>query len=236
MNLKNIAKKLLPEAIERLIRSYYYDKEKFALKNTEAVFSVICHENLWQSEESASGGGSTLQATQTIREFLPKFIEDYAIKSMLDVPCGDYNWMRYIEKKCKYIGGDIVPTIIEKNIKEYSSNDVQFRFIDITKDPLPQVDLIFCKDCFQHLSYLNVKKAINNFKLSGSRWLLVTSYPKTIRNHDIYDGDYHPLNLFKKPFNFPKPILKIREQSIAKDVEVDKTMYLFALADIVVYD
>lgn len=236
MNVKDIVKRFLPEYIERLIRSYYYDKEKFELKDTDAVFSVICQKNLWLSEESLSGGGSTLQATQSIRAFLTKFIEEYTIQTMLDVPCGDYNWMQYVEKKCQYIGGDVVPSIIEKNQAQYSSANVQFRFIDITKDPLPQVDLIFCKDCFQHLSYQNVKRAINNFKLSGSKWLLVTSYPKTIRNHDIYDGDYHPLNLFKKPFSFPKSIVKVQELSKAKDVESDKTMYLFSLAEIPFYD
>lgn len=236
MSLKNIIKKFLPEPVERLLRSYYYDKEKFALKNADAVFSVISHKNLWLSEESLSGGGSTLQATQSIRTFLATFIEECAIKTMLDVPCGDYNWMRHVEKKCQYIGGDIVPAIIENNQAQYSSANVQFRLIDITKDALPQVDLIFCKDCFQHLSYQNIKKALNNFKSSGSKWLLTTSYPKTIRNHDIYDGDYHPLNLFKKPFSLPKPILKVHELSKARDVESDKTIYLFDLAAIPFYD
>ncbi len=86
MSLKNIIKKFLPEPVERLLRSYYYDKEKFALKNADAVFSVISHKNLWLSEESLSGGGSTLQATQSIRTFLATFIEECAIKTMLDVP------------------------------------------------------------------------------------------------------------------------------------------------------
>jgi SAM-dependent methyltransferase len=232
MGLKDSIKNILPVTIKRLISSYYYDKEKFLLKNDHTVFSTIAHENRWNAHESLSGGGSTLEATQSIRTFLTQFIEDYAIQTFLDVPCGDYNWMSKVEKKCHYFGGDIVPALIQKNQKKYASPLVQFRVIDITKDPLPQVDLIFCKDCFQHLSYQNIKKAINNFKSSGSKWLLVTSYPKTLRNHDIYDGDYHPLNLFKKPFYFPKPILKIWEQSKAPDVEIDKTMYLFELKDI----
>ncbi|MDR3128872.1 MAG: class I SAM-dependent methyltransferase, partial [Tannerellaceae bacterium] len=96
-------------------------------------------------------------------------------------------------------------------------------------DTLPKVDLIFCKDCLQHLSYKNVQAALDNFKKSGSKYLLVTSYPKTLKNYDIYDGDYHPLNLFRKPFHMTRPLLKIREKSKVPGVEKDKTMYLFPL-------
>jgi hypothetical protein len=170
-----------------------------------------------------------------IRKQLPAIIEKYAIKSMLDVPCGDYNWMKMVEKTCNYIGGDIVIDIIEKNQKLYASEGVQFKLIDITKDTLPMVDLIFCRDCLQHLSYANVHKALCNFKCSGSKYLLATSYPKTWINHDIEDGGYRALNLRNTPFNLPKPLFKIRESyNSNSENEVDKTMYLYKLSDLVV--
>ncbi|MDR3129227.1 MAG: class I SAM-dependent methyltransferase, partial [Tannerellaceae bacterium] len=97
-------------------------------------------------------------------------------------------------------------------------------------DTLPKVDLIFCKDCLQHLSYKNVQAALDNFKKSGSKYLLVSSYPKTLRNHDIYDGDFRSLNLFKKPFHMTRPLLKIREKSKVPGVGSDKVMYLFSLS------
>ena len=85
---------------------------------------------------------------------------------MLDVPCGDFQRMQYIELNCKYLGGDIVPELIAENQKKYTSDKVSFVELDITKDEIPQVDLIFCKDCLQHLSYESVKKALKNFKKS----------------------------------------------------------------------
>jgi hypothetical protein len=166
-----------------------------------------------------------------IRKQLPLIIEKYAIRSMLDVPCGDYIWMKTIEKTCNYIGGDIVVDMIENNQKLYASDSVQFRQIDITKDTLPAVDLIFCKDCLQHLSYANIHKALRNFKNSGSKYLLVTSYPKTWINHDIVDGDYRALNLRRPPFHLPKSILKVKELH-GLGVEIDKTMYLYNLSDL----
>ena len=222
-------KSKLPEPFSRLIISYIYNKDFFKLKSSAEVFTDIYHIDHWKTPESKSGSGSTLEATKTIREQLPKIIEKYSIRTMLDVPCGDYNWMKEVQKDCKYLGGDIVAEVVQKNQQLYSSETVQFKQIDITTDTLPEVDLIFCKDCLQHLSYKKAKDTLNNFKRSGSKYLLVTSYPKTWRNHDIYDGDYRALNLLIKPFYLPKFILKIKEESNAVGVEVDKTMYLFNL-------
>ncbi|MDR1323847.1 MAG: class I SAM-dependent methyltransferase, partial [Candidatus Margulisbacteria bacterium] len=64
---------------------------------------------MWDSKESRSGGGSEVDATKTIRKTLPKLWKKYKIKTFLDVPCGDYNWMKEIDKSTiTYIGGDIV--------------------------------------------------------------------------------------------------------------------------------
>jgi hypothetical protein len=77
--------------------------------------------------------------------------------------------------------------------------------------------MIFCKDCLQHLSYENVFKALETFKKSESKYLLTTSYPLTLINWDICDGDSRPLNLRKPPFNLPFPIIKIHENSIGQE-------------------
>jgi hypothetical protein len=239
-------KNKLPGAVSvlRLISTYRYRHEKINLSTVQystvqystvqySVFTDIYNSNHWGSKESKSGPGSTLEATVVIRERLPAIIEKYAIKSMLDAPCGDYNWMKTVEKTCNYIGGDIVVDIIENNQKLYASEKVSFKLIDITKDILPMVDLIFCRDCLQHLSYANVCKALCNFKNSGSKYLLVTSYPKTWINHDIEDGGCRLLNLRKVPFGLPKPLLKIKESYNSGNV-IDKAMYLYKLNDLMV--
>jgi SAM-dependent methyltransferase len=234
--ISRLVKCILPStlyiALYRLVWSYLCNKDNFLLKDSAESFTDIYKNNYWNSQESVSGGGSTIESTITIREQLPLLINKYAIRSMLDVPCGDYNWMKEVPKACDYIGGDIVAEVVANNQKLYASDKVRFAQIDITKDVLPKVDLIFCKDCLQHLSYKSVTAAINNFKNSGSKYLLVTSYPLTWRNHDIHNGDYRSLNLRKKPFYLPKPILKIREKSKAMGVGPDKTMYLYELAAI----
>ncbi|GBR74567.1 putative methyltransferase, partial [Candidatus Termititenax aidoneus] len=184
--------------LTRLMLAGIYDKTRFSYKNNKNVFEIIYADNVWGSPESRSGGGSEIATTKTIRMILPKLWKKYKIKTFLDIPCGDYNWMQEVNKEdIIYIGGDIVQEIIAQNKQKYAHGNISFAVLDITSDVLPQVDMIFCKDCLQHLSYANVRKALLNFQKSKSRYLLTTTYPLTLRNWDILDGDCRPLNLRK---------------------------------------
>jgi hypothetical protein len=131
-----------------------------------------------------------------------------------------------------YMGGDIVKKMIDINSQRYQGENITFKILDITKDNLPKVDMIFCKDCLQHLSFDNVWKALINFKKSGSKYLLVQSYPLTWRNWDIPDGSYRPLNLRIKPFNLPKPIYKVFLSNRERNGK-DKCMLLYELKKLI---
>jgi hypothetical protein len=76
----------------------------------EERFTKIYQENHWNDSESRSGEGSTLENTQNVRNELPIVLKKYKIKSVLDAPCGDFNWMKSITQgiSIKYIGDDIV--------------------------------------------------------------------------------------------------------------------------------
>lgn len=164
------------------------------------TFSEIYHNNFWRSEESVSGTGSTREATRHIRKQLPRVFEQYGITSVLDLPCGDLNWMSDVlitgMKGMYYIGGDVVPEIIAENRKKYDLDDVDFFVMDAISDPLPAVDLIFCRDMLGHFSNADVKLALKNFRASGSKYLLTTTFPQHVDNTgDIETGQWRPINL-----------------------------------------
>ena len=96
------------------------------LKDPEKRFTKIYLENHWNDSESRSGEGSTLENTQNVRNELPKILKKYNIKSMLDAPCGDFNWMKSITQdvSIKYIGGDIVKPMIENNQAKHGDNSI----------------------------------------------------------------------------------------------------------------
>ena len=181
------------------------------------LFTRAYENNSWGSKESRSGGGSTLRRTAAIRSKLASLFSKWHIKSLLDAPCGDFNWMRAMDLSCLdyYIGLDIVDLIIQENVKKYGEPNRHFFTIDIVNHPLPQVDLILCRDCIQHLTDQDVFAMIANFKRSKSQFLLTSSYPKKIKNKDI-DHIYSTIrityrNLLLAPFQFPKPLFLIDE-------------------------
>jgi len=200
---------LLPggETLARRI-SYYRRSRKMAkIGDTEDRFTHIYEHNKWKDSESVSGAGSSVGVTEKIRAEIPRLLEGFAVARMLDAPCGDYNWFRMIERgQVDYIGGDIVKALIEKNQENYGDDVTSFLHLDITKDPLPDVDLWICRDCLIHLSFELIDNALANFSRSNVRYLLVSTYPETSANHDIPTGHARLLNMNLPPFNFPEPL------------------------------
>lgn len=193
------------------------------------VFEEIHDHNLWGSSESVSGTGSTLEQTMVIRQQLPRLIEQYQIKSMLDLPCGDFNWMRHVPLHLNYIGADILEAVIDRNSGAY---DHDFRVLDITQSELPKVDLVFCRDCLVHLSDADVFAAITNIKASGSKYLLTTTFPWR-ENRDIQTGHWRPINLQAGPFCLPEPLEVINEGCTEFSGEfTDKSLTLFEMAKV----
>lgn len=175
-------------------------------------FERIFIQNEWGSNESKSGIGSELRNTTTLVSELPFIMYKYGIGSILDIPCGDLNWMQHVlifdRLEIDYHGADIVPAIIEKNKLNFPNKE--FSVLDITKDPLPKVDLVFVRDCLGHFSDANIFKALDNIIASGSKYLLVTSFTSWNISPDISDGQWKPINLMIHPY-YLRPIYLINE-------------------------
>lgn len=166
------------------------------------IFTKIYQDNDWKSDESVSGQGSTLDATEGIRRELPKLFDKFHVKSILDIPCGDFNWFDKMkwgtdDRELRlYIGADIVPELIASNRERYGIRTYQdFQVLDITKDELPKVDLILVRDLFGHFSEPDLALAIQNIKRSGAKYLLATTFPSSFNTVRIQTGQWHALNL-----------------------------------------
>lgn len=198
------------------------------------LFTQYYNDNSWNGKESLSGPGSDYEQTKYLIPELQALLKELDIKTMLDVPCGDFNWMRRVDLDgIKYIGGDIVNKMIATNKRKYSSKNVSFEIIDVVKDPLPKVDLIMVRDCFVHLPNKDILNAINNIIDSKSKYLLTTNFMwKTQKaNTDIRVGDWRRLNLELEPFNLPYPKQVIIEGNIQSH-DRDKTMSLWSVSDL----
>jgi len=195
--------------------SYYnnFSKSKFSKLSLQERFELIYNENFWESNESRSGIGSEIKNTKEVLKSLDQIIKDFKIKSIIDIPCGDFNWMSFMDmKNIEYQGHDIVEQLIIKNNKKFKKNNISFFNSDITNSRLGKADLMFVRDCLVHFSIEDIKKSIFRIKQSRSKYLMSTSFVNVDKNLDIYSADWRPINLEKEPFNFPKPLLTYNEK------------------------
>jgi SAM-dependent methyltransferase len=185
------------------------------MANREDIFTNIYNTHHWASRVSLSGAGSDLEETVVIRTELPRLIKSLGIKTMLDSPCGDFNWMKELDLPVQYTGMDVVHDMISLNNHLYGSEKVQFIFGDIVTDEIPKVDLILCRDCLAHLPFADIKAVIRRFKESGSTYLMATTFTECRSNQDGAVGGYRPINLQIGPFDLPAPKSFIDEQTQA---------------------
>lgn len=200
----------------------------------EAAFTPFYTENRWGESESVSGPGSTLTRTSKLREELPRLLQEIGARTLIDAPCGDFNWMKNTHLGVeKYTGVDVVPELVERNQRLYGNERIRFVLADLTRDELPRVDVILCRDCLIHFSYKHIAAAVQNFKRSGSTYLLTNTYPLWKRNEDIRTGEFRQVNLVLPPFNFPPPI-RVIEEKYPDEAEAffGKTLALWKLTDL----
>jgi hypothetical protein len=194
-----------------VLRKLYH---RIQLKNqpAEAVFSQIYQKNIWGNTETVSGDGSTLEGTLLLRQELESMLKRLQIRSILDIPCGDFNWMKEMHlETITYTGADIVKDLVDMNTKKFGKTGVEFTQLNVLEDPLPPADLIICKDCLVHFSFEDITKAMNNFIHTPAVYIGFTTFPKLAANKNIVTGEWRPLNLEKPPFNFPPPLHMLRE-------------------------
>lgn len=217
----NKAKQIGPEALKG-----------FDLKKR---FSMIYQYNLFNGRTSRSGEGSDLIQTAIIRDAIPKLLQEYQIETFLDAPCGDWYWMQHIKfETARYIGIDIVDDLIQRNKKIYGKINTTFQCLNIVNDPIPKSDLIFSRDCFVHLSFNDIINALRNFKSSGAKYLLTTTFTQRTENQDLGEGFWRTLNLQLAPFNFPPPLKLINEGCTEENhLYTDKCLGLWRFEDLV---
>jgi len=190
---------------------------------SQEVFTEIYSKNHWKSNESRSGTGSELKATKNIRKELPKLFKKYAVHSVLDIGCGDFNWMRnVVSDSIYYRGVDIVSEIININTKLYSTQKISFGRFNSFLVALTCYDLVLIRDVLVHYPFAEIEEFLKQF--SGCK-VLMTHFTDQESNRDIVTGAWRSLNMEIEPFNLGSPLEIIKD-----DFEVsNKTLSLWQL-------
>jgi 2-polyprenyl-3-methyl-5-hydroxy-6-metoxy-1,4-benzoquinol methylase len=199
----------------------------------EKIFEAFYRLDHFYDAESKSGPGSNLRQTATVRNILPTVLKEFKINTILDIPCGDFNWMKEVDlDNCWYTGADIVRDIVQSNYSNYSDDKKNFIWADITTSDLSKVDLILCRDCLVHFSNRDITRALINIKRSKSKYLLTTTFLKR-NNQDIETGGWRPINLESQPFLFPAPLRIFNENCTEDDGRYsDKSLALWTIENL----
>jgi len=182
-----------------------------------AIFSDIYKGGAWvvdKDQDSLSGEGSTFAATSNLSSHLSGFLRDVGCRKLVDIGCGDFNWMRNLEGDFDYIGIDVVPHIIEINKAKYANDRRQFICMDATSERVAAGDVAVCREVLFHLSFEDALKVLRNIKDAGFKYVLITTEQSVWFNSDIRNGDYRRVNLSKAPFRFPKPYAELPDDKV----------------------
>jgi hypothetical protein len=220
-------------SVYRALNSCYI-RNRLKSKSTEDVFTDIYRNNVWEGQDSVSGPGSGTHQTGTIAREISALLKELNISSMLDIPCGDFGWMKSVEMNgIDYIGADIVKDLIHNNSAKYTKDGIRFRSLNLIKDNLPKVDLILCRDCLVHFSFADIELALSGICNSQSNYFLTTTFTGRKENHDIVTGEWRTINLELSPFRLPKALKIINERCTEGDgAYEDKALALWRIADI----
>jgi SAM-dependent methyltransferase len=208
----------------------------FAAQAMKRTFTRKFEKHVSLEMDALSGPGSDLAQTRAVRAALPTLLRELNVRTMLDVPCGDLFWMKTLDLNVDYVGADIVEPLIERNTRQFANARRRFVQLDLQRDALPKVDLVFCRDCLVHFPLHGVALALSNIKRSGSRYLLTTTFVDRASNDDIRVGRWRPLNLERAPFDLPPP-LRLMDEECPEPTNRDKRLGLWridALPDVAV--
>ncbi|HSX12021.1 MAG TPA: class I SAM-dependent methyltransferase [Rhabdochlamydiaceae bacterium] len=167
-------------------------------------------------------------ATKVLKEDLLRLFRGLEIQTCVDIPCGEASWIYEITPLIQnYTGVDTEEKRLQKNREKYGSQTLHFQHLDISKEPVPKADLIFCHDALNFLTQNEILASLLLFKKSGAKYLLVSTHPDQEKNRKGKKGIYHSINWQLPPYQFPKPLLILNDPN-----EKQKKLALWRMEDL----
>jgi SAM-dependent methyltransferase len=160
--------------------------------------------------QSVSGPGSEQSAAKPALALLDMTVAEYKVGSILDLGCGDWNWMQHASWRAmpnvRYEGWEAHQGLVDHLTTEFGNQNIRFRCADLACEPLPSADLVVCRDVLFHLRIDLAESVITRLRANGCL-LLAPSFLGEETNAGIeqylpIDGwGFYRINLDVAPFN-----------------------------------
>ena len=146
---------------------------------TKDAMEQIYEINLWGGDEVDfySGSGShNPEIVDPYIEVVSSFLRSFEKSPVVcDLGCGDFNvGKELVHLSKKYVGVDIVESLIDRNKKNFVADNLEFHCLDIAKDELPKGDCALVRQVLQHLSNAEIKRIV--LKLCNYQYIIVTEH------------------------------------------------------------
>lgn len=165
------------------------------------------------NRESASGPGSSLTSAAAASNLLLRKLRELPIRSVLDLGCGDWNWMQNLGfphpipgRRITYEGWESSQELVDALRDKHGQDGVDFHVRDVSTESFPNVDLIIARDILFHMLPEMALGIVERIKRSG-KYLSAPSYMFMHKNgefkehSDIEDWGFFLINLNIEPFS-----------------------------------
>jgi SAM-dependent methyltransferase len=166
----------------RRLRRFLEDRQNLQ-KNTEDVFTEIYQRNKWGGLRGQFYSGSGSDNKQVVAPYVA-VISELATRekfrglTFVDLGCGDFRVGSQLRPLAsRYIGVDIVESLVGHNQATYADAATKFVHLNIVTDELPDGDVSFVRQVFQHLGNHQIANVIQ--KLRKYRWVFITEHYPT---------------------------------------------------------
>lgn len=173
----------------------------------QQIFTEIYDSQGWGGWKGVGPGSTSKDGAAPFLNYLQTFIDSHNdINTIVDIGCGYGELLKDIRfpKNTKYLGLDLVESVINYNKEHYVRDNFSFDVINKLEDLATyHGDLLILKDVMQHWTIEQILFAkehiIPNFKYAIIVNNIRTAYP-TVVNSKIKTGDSRPLDLKIAPF------------------------------------
>ena len=142
-------------------------------------------------------------------EFLRKFIKEHAVKTVVDLGCGDWQFSPYVyhDLNVQYVGYDVVLPVISENRARWGAQGFDFEHLEFSShvDLIQDGELYIMKDVLQHWSSHRIRSFLKQLRESkpSLRFILLCNCaePEDWPDTDIVDGGWRPLRSTQGPLS-----------------------------------
>ena len=168
----------------------YITKSKRAKMSDKAIFTDIYNTREWGGWNGVGPGSTEKDGAQPFIDYLQNFLDSHPdIVTVIDMECGYGELLKNIKwpKQVKYLGLDIVDSVVDYNQKYYVKENIKFSKVNRVQDLSKYTgDLLILKDVIQHWTTQQILYAkdniISNFKYAIIVNNIHTKYPTVVNS------------------------------------------------------